>query len=248
MSSFGFAQRSEGLDAMGNTFPRWNGAPRQEYPIIVREEETGQPIFKRARWGFIPRNNKDNTGGPQPINARSETIASNYMFRWSYRNQRALMPIDGFFEWKDIHGTGKNKKPYAIAMKSGGPFALAAVWDSWRDPLNSGIELRTFAVVTCEPNIMMSRIHDRMPVILHEKDYKRWLSDEEDPADLMKPFDSELMTMWPIGSKVGSPKYNEPDILDLDETMPEPPAPPKPPAPKKPKKEPPGEPPQGSLF
>lgn len=75
MSSFGFAQRSEGLDAMGNTFPRWNGAPRQEYPIIVREEETGQPIFKRARWGFIPRNNKDNTGGPQPINARSETSA-----------------------------------------------------------------------------------------------------------------------------------------------------------------------------
>lgn len=36
----------------------------------------------------------------------------------------ALMPIDGFFEWKDIFGTGKNKQPYAIAMKSGEPFAL----------------------------------------------------------------------------------------------------------------------------
>ncbi|WP_352579257.1 SOS response-associated peptidase family protein [Mesorhizobium sp. M0019] len=45
------------------------------------------------------------------------------------------MPIDGFFEWKDISGTGKNKQPYAIAMKSGEPFALAALWEIGATPL-----------------------------------------------------------------------------------------------------------------
>ena len=42
---------------------------------------------------------------------------------------RAPKPLDGYFEWKAIRGE-KTKQPYAIAMK---PFALAAIWDSWRD-------------------------------------------------------------------------------------------------------------------
>jgi putative SOS response-associated peptidase YedK len=96
------------------------------------------------------------------------------------------MPIDGFFEWKDIHGTGKNKQPYAIAMKNGSPFALAAVWDTWRDPL-TGEDRRTFCVLTCEPNEMMATIHNRMPVVLGPADNHRWLMDE-DPRDLLKPF------------------------------------------------------------
>ena len=53
-----------------------------------------------------------------------------------------------------------------------------------------------------------------MPVILHETDYARWLSSEEDPRDLLKPFPAGLMTMWPIDRKVGKPDNNTPDILD----------------------------------
>ena len=69
---------------------------------------------------------------------------------------------------------------------------------------------------------MMSAIHDRMPVILHREDYERWLSPEPDPVYLMKPFPSELMTMWPIGKKVGSPKNDTPDIIDEIDPDPEP--------------------------
>jgi len=36
------------------------------------------------------------------------------------------MPIDGYFEWQAKLGS-KVKQPYAIAMKSGEPFALAAI-------------------------------------------------------------------------------------------------------------------------
>ena len=75
-------------------------------------------------------------------------------------------------------------------MKTGEPFALVAIWDSWRDA--QGDEHRTFAVLTCAPNDMIATIHDRMPVILHPEDYKRWLSDlEPDPHDLLKPFPSD---------------------------------------------------------
>ena len=76
----------------------------------------------------------------------------------------AALPIDGFFEWKDIYSTGKDKQPYAIAMKSGEPFALAAIWEMWRDPKTEE-RIRTFCVLTCEPNEMMATIHNRMLVI-----------------------------------------------------------------------------------
>lgn len=62
----------------------------------------------------------------------------------------------------------------------------------------------------------MATIHDRMPVILHREDYVRWLSPEPDPFDLMT-FPAELMTMWPIDRKVGSPKNDTADILDPTE-------------------------------
>lgn len=211
--SFAFAHRGE-AEALGNTFPRYNGAPSQDYPIIVREPELATPVFMRARWGFIPRWMKEANGGPKPINAKSETVGTNGMYKHAYRSRRALMPIDGFFEWKAILGE-KAKQPFAIAMKSGEPFALAAIWGAWRDPALGGEERRTFCVLTCVPNEMMATIHNRMPVILHPADYTRWLSDiEEDPHDLLKPFPSELMTMWQISSKVGSPKNDTPDILD----------------------------------
>jgi putative SOS response-associated peptidase YedK len=135
------------------------------------------------------------------------------MFRRAYASRRCLVPIKGFFEWKDIHSTGKNKQPYAIAMESGEAFALAGLWESWRDP-QTGLDQRTFTIVTCEPNEMMATIHDRMPVILHPEDYDRWLGSDPDPSDLMAPFPAEMMTMWPIGKGVGSPKNNTPDILD----------------------------------
>lgn len=79
-----------------------------------------------------------------------------------------------------------------------------------------------FAVATCEPNELMATIHDRMPVLLHPEDYERWISSDEDPRDLMKPFPSDLMTMWKIGRDVGSPKNDRPDIIEeIDPEEPE---------------------------
>ncbi len=150
---------------------------------------------------------------PQPINAKSEEIATKPMFRSAYRSRRCLVPIDGFFEWQDIHSTGKNKKPYAIALKSGKPFASAGLWETWRDPEND-INIRTFTIAKTDANEMMSKIHDRMPVLLDPSDYDRWLSDEPDPRDLLKQYPSELMKMWPIGRDVGNVKNDRPDIIE----------------------------------
>jgi putative SOS response-associated peptidase YedK len=193
--------------------PRYNGAPGQEHWVIRQDAETGERTLDRLWWGLIPHWVKDETGGHKPINAKAETVASLPSFRDAYKRRRCLLPIDNFFEWKAIKGA-KAKQPYAIGMKSGEPFALAGIWENWRRP-GSEDWVHTFAVITTAANELMSTIHDRMPVIVAPENYDRWLSPlEPDPRDLLVPFPSELMTMWPIGTRVNKPQNDDPSILD----------------------------------
>jgi putative SOS response-associated peptidase YedK len=70
--------------------------------------------------------------------------------------------------------------------------------------------------VTTEANELMSGIHPRMPLILHSRDYDRWLDREETerlPLDLLKPYESEEMEMFEANPKVGNIRNNGPEML-----------------------------------
>lgn len=93
-------------------------------------------------------------------------------------------------------------------------FAFAGVWDAWKD--HDGRWLQSFAIVTTAANELMSRIHDRMPVILRPRDYDRWLErepSEQPPVDLLRPFDAEEMEMRPANPAVGNARNNGPEML-----------------------------------
>ncbi|ANL89010.1 SOS response-associated peptidase [Rhizobium phaseoli] len=211
--SFSFAERGN-VDDLGGRLPRYNGAPTEVYHIITqyaeRQRDRPKPAIAIARWGFIP-SWMDRPRRQQPVHARSEDIASNELFQDAYRSRRCLIPVSGFFEWMDISRTDK-KQPYAIAMKDRSMFALAGIWEIWRHP--AGIDIRSFAVVTCPANEMMATIHDRMPVVLRPEDYRRWLSADPDPGDLMKPFDDDAMTMWPIARRVLTVRKVGPEVIN----------------------------------
>ena len=68
-----------------------------------------------------------------------------------------------------------------------------------------------------EANELMARIHPRMPVILHARDYDRWLDRQETerpPLDLLRPFDAEAMEMREANPKVNSVRNNGPEMLE----------------------------------
>jgi putative SOS response-associated peptidase YedK len=130
--------------------------------------------------GLIPYWTNDSKGGRKPINAKAESVASLPSFRDAYRKRRCLLPVDNFFEWKASRGASA-KHPLAIGMKSGGPFALAAIWENWKTS-HTQQWARTFAVITCPANQLVTDIHDRMPVIIPPAAYDRWLSDIEPRA------------------------------------------------------------------
>ena len=129
-----------------------------------------------------------------------------------HRRRRCIVPVDGFFEWKAIKGQ-KAKQPYAIAMQDGSPFGLGGLWENWKEPA-SGEWIRTLAVITTDANELVAEIHDRMPLILAPGDYARWLSDEPDPHELMRPFPAGSMRMWPISTRVNKPENDDPSVVE----------------------------------
>ena len=179
----------EGLNVsdsrMGNVQPRYNAAPSQELLVLRENHKTGERSLDLIKWGLIPYWCTDPSGGRRPINAKAESVSRLPMFRDAYALRRCIVPVDGFFEWRAIRGAGR-KQPYAIAMKDRSPFGIAGVWENWRD-LASGEWVRTFAIVTVPANSLVSRIHDRMPAILAPDEFNRWLSDDENPRNLMRP-------------------------------------------------------------
>ena len=179
--------------------------------MIRRNPETGEWRLDLLRWGLIPHWAKDRTIAWRCINARSETVARMPAFREAYHNRRCIVPIDNFFEWRPIKGQ-KTKQPYAIAMKDGSPFGLAGVWENWKDP-EVGQWQRTFAIITTASNELVAEIHDRMPAILSPENFERWLSDDPEPKDLLRPFPSKPMRIWPISTRVNKPENDDPAIL-----------------------------------
>jgi putative SOS response-associated peptidase YedK len=192
---------------------RYNGAPSQDLLVIRRHPRTGEYQQDLLRWGLIPNWTKEVSPKLKPINATAERVATAPMFRDAYARRRCIVPVDNFFEWKAIKGA-KAKQPYAIGLKSGKPFGIAGIWESWKHP-ESGEVIRTFCIITTAANELVSEIHDRMPVILPPEAYDRWLANiEPDPRDMLVPFPPELMMMWPISTRVNKPDNDDPGILD----------------------------------
>ena len=193
--------------------PSFNVAPQSVQPVVRLNRDTGKREFALLRWGLIPFWAKDAKFGYSTINARAEEAASKPAYREALKKRRCMVPADAFYEW--MKPNAKLKIPYAIALTSGEPCALAGLWESWRPP--EGPPLETFTILTTDPNEVTEPFHNRMPVILEPKDYDRWL-DPGDPArppvDLLRPFPSEQMRAWQVSDRVGNVLNNDPALLE----------------------------------
>jgi putative SOS response-associated peptidase YedK len=127
-----------------------------------------------------------------------------------------LLVTNGFYEWKKLDEKGKKKQAYAIDMADGGLMITAGLWSRWKSP-QSGEEILTCTMMTCGPNKVMGEIHDRMPVILAEKDWPRWLGEEpateQELLALLKPCPDEALKIWPVDNKVGNVRNTGPELI-----------------------------------
>ena len=211
---FSIAKEAEDIVArfetkLANAFSKnFNAAPTQSLPVVTNKEPE---VINFYRWGLIPFWAKDPSIGNRMINARAETINEKSSFKNIFKNKRCLVISDGFYEWKRIEA---KKQPYRIVLKSEELFSYAGLWDSWND--GEGNYLNTFIIITTEANEMMKELHDRMPVILYKEDEMKWLNNDSDSSfltDLLKPYPSDFMKMYPVSNMVNSIHNNSSDLI-----------------------------------
>jgi putative SOS response-associated peptidase YedK len=162
------------------------------------------------RWGFVPHWAK---GEPDKllINARGETIGEKPSFRDAARKRRCLVPADGFYEWQRRGKT--TPQPYFVRPKGDvGPIAFAGIWDAWQMP--SGETMETVAIITTQANETLQPIHHRMPVVIEQKEFSRWLDPEidEEALELLKPADNTFFEAIPVGLAVNKVANNGPEV------------------------------------
>jgi len=204
--------------------PNYNIAPTTFQPIVRQERDSDERELVLARWGLVPFFAKSlaDFKGFSTFNARAEGITTSATWRGPFKTRRCLVPVDGFYEWKKLDDTKKPaKQPFAISLKSGEPMAFAGLWDAWKEPKKSPQDvdtwLQSFAIITTEANEIMSPIHNRMPVILPERDWKRWLDRDPEappPTDLLRPYDSDAMQTACCNPLVGNVRNNGPEMLN----------------------------------
>lgn len=193
--------------------PRFNIAPSEALATVRVAEKGAQRELAILRWGLVPSWADEPKVGNKMINARSETAATNGAFRSAFRRRRCLVLADGFYEWQRQE---KRKQPFYIRMKDESPFAFAGLWEVWEG--KDGRVLETCTVLTTEPNELMTPIHNRMPVILDQKDYDLWLDPEMREAEplqaLLRPYPEKKMTAYAVSLLVNSPANDTPEVLE----------------------------------
>ncbi|MGF0536626.1 SOS response-associated peptidase [Agrobacterium sp. ES01] len=214
--------------------PRFNIAPTQPILMAVGSPrgEPGSNLPNReallVRWGFLPGWVKSPDDFPLLINARAETVNEKASFRAAMRHRRALVPVSGFYEWRRYpKGSKQKSQAYWIHPKNGGLVAFAGLQETWASA--DGSELDTGAIITCAANTAISKIHDRMPVVIKPEDFPRWLDcmnyEPRQVADLMVPTDDDFFEAVPISDLVNKVSNTSPEIQNRVEIAQPDPAP-----------------------
>lgn len=190
---------------------RYNIAPTDEAIVVVERDD--RRALTGYRWGLIPHWAPDARIASRTFNARAESIASMPAFRESFRRRRCLVPVDAFYEWKQEDGV---RQPYRIFRADGRPLALAGLWAGWKNPDTDEVR-RTFTIVTTTPNAVLAELHNRMPVIVPDGAWGRWLDPR--PTELgelralLEPSDEIALEIAPASRLVNDVRNDGPQLL-----------------------------------
>ncbi|BAX91390.1 DUF159 family protein [Mycobacterium shigaense] len=239
------AQKIKAIDEATGTSerasePNYNVAPTADIATVVsRHSEPGDEPTRRVRlmrWGLIPPwvkpglDGAPDNKGPLLINARADKVTSSPAFRGSAKSKRCLVPMDGWYEWRpnpysasaDKKGKKTAKTPFFMHRYDGDMVFMAGLWSVWK-PAKDAAPLLSCTIITTDAVGELAGVHDRMPLMLAEKDWDAWLNPdaEADPEVLARPPDVRGIELRQVSRLVNSIRNNGPELLVPAEPEPE---------------------------
>ena len=219
-------EKMKDLEKHGTVFevlPRYNASPMDNLPVVAVRK--GTLTAQLMQWWLVPHLSKDGKTDLTTFNAKAETLEQSKLFAPYFKGSRCLVPADAFYEWKktfttkEVRGGTKQvleKQPMCIRMVDEAPFMFAGLFSVWKSP--DGEEHPTFSIITTEPNELVADIHNRMPVILHENDFDRWLDrNYPDTASLNKllvPYPASRMKAYRVSTIVSNSRNDVPECME----------------------------------
>ena len=201
---------SLGMTTWPSRDPRYNIAPTQTLDVLCLQADQPEPVA--MRWGIslnLPgKSGKMVTRNIQ--NCRSDKVWVSRMWKPLITSQRALVPINGFYEWR--RKNGKIEAAFHISPVNKPAMLLAAVYRGGSDVS----DLPQVSIVTTQANQSMAAVHDRMPVILTTSNAAMsWLQDDsQDSLDqLMKPVDDTVLQFVKVSSYVNKSSNEGPECI-----------------------------------
>lgn len=189
------------------------------HPALPVIHEKGISMFQ---WGLVPswtRNESDAREiRTKTLNAIGETLFEKPSFRKPALSQRCILPVTGFYEYRDFNGV---KYPYYIYSADNQGFLLGGVYDTWINPA-TGETNKSFSIVTTPANSLMEKIHNlkkRMPLILPLSNSKLWVNSNTDAQlvkSLIQPYEARLMEAHTISLIANNTRLNRniPEIMN----------------------------------
>lgn len=195
---------------------RYNVAPTQEI-VTVRsspdpeEASNGERELRLMRWGLVPRWAKDLKVGYKMINAKTENLTSSRAYSplvGKFRH-RCLIVADGFYEWMKAEDPKQPRQPWRFTVDGGELFAFAGLctrkeWEG--DEATDDGWLYSATLITTQPNDVVAKVHNRMPVIFPSPEAERaWLDPSltpEEAVELCVPLPADRVTGSPANPKV----------------------------------------------
>lgn len=158
------------------TLGRINVCPTEQVLAVCGEDRTARGL----RWGLVPAWARKLRAGPEPINARAESLSGKRMFAplLERADRRCLVIADGWYEWLRPERPRGERVPFRYTVDGGAPFAFAGLWDERRV---DGERLASVTVLTTTANSVCAPVHDRMPCVLESAEAEAaWLSHDVD--------------------------------------------------------------------
>ena len=173
--------------------PSYNNPPMRVLPVLLDIEHTRQ--LDLYRWGIMKQYST--------FNARADKLDTSKLYKGMVQ-KRCLVPIQGFYEWK-------NKEPFYF--KSNDKSEVMYLAGMYRKMKEEGQELHSFTIITKNANDQIKPFHHRMPVIIKEKDMDIWLNAKwEDAKELLNDSKVELI-IYPADKRVGNFRNDDKELI-----------------------------------
>jgi putative SOS response-associated peptidase YedK len=206
------SERFDTYNELADFKPRYNIAPGQLNPVITKHSPN---YISRMVWGLIPSWAKYDSFRFNTINARVEGIERKSVYSKPFRTQRCIVPATGFYEPDKLHYAKPPFPWHYFQLKDQAIFGFAGLYDIWQDP--TGKEIKSYTIITTQPNSLVGAVHNRMPVILHREDEEAWLNPDitepEHLLPLLQPYTAEHMETWRVGDGAKNPRNNTEELI-----------------------------------